>query len=79
MGGIFKTCCPHGAALAGSRTALVGTSWIISHLVSTNDHINHSSPLVGTPFLGLQAVFSEEDCFLVGEAHDLKFANEGCV
>ena len=37
------------AALAGYRTALVGTSWSISHLVSTNGHRNHSSPLVGAP------------------------------
>ena len=38
------------AALAGCRTALFGTGWTISHLVSTNGHRNHSSPLVGAPF-----------------------------
>ena len=35
------------AALAGGRTALVGTCWTISHLVSTNGRRNHSFPLVG--------------------------------
>ena len=38
------------AALAGYRTALVGTCWTISHLVATNGCRNHSSPLVGAPF-----------------------------
>ena len=51
------------AALAGCRTALVGTGWTISH-VSTNKV--HSPPLVET-FLGLQAVFSQEECLLVKE------------
>ena len=41
------------AALAGCRTALVGTGWAISHLVSTNRLRNHSPPLVGAPFLDL--------------------------
>ena len=41
------------AALAGNRTALVGTGLTISHLVSTNRLRNHSSPLVGAPFLDL--------------------------
>ena len=38
-------------ALAGCRKALVGTGWTISHLVSKNRLKNHSSPLVGAPFL----------------------------
>ena len=41
------------AALAGYGTALVGTGWTISHLVSTNGLMNHSSPLVGAPQLDL--------------------------
>ena len=41
------------AALAGCRTALVTTGWIISQHVSTHGHKNDSLPLVGTPFLGL--------------------------
>ena len=41
------------AVLAGSRTALVSTGWIISHLVSTNGLRNLFSPLVGAPFLDL--------------------------
>ena len=43
------------AALAGCRTALVGTGWIISHLVSTNGDRNHSSPLVGAPVDSFQS------------------------
>ena len=39
------------AVLAGCRKALISTGWIISQLVSTNGHRNHSSPLVGAPFL----------------------------
>ena len=42
-----------GVALAGCRMALVGIGWTISHLVSTNQHRNHSSPLVGAPLLVL--------------------------
>ena len=38
------------ATLAGYRTALVGTGWTISHLVSVNECRNHSSLLVGAPF-----------------------------
>ena len=40
------------AALAGYRTTLVCPSWSFSHLVSTNEHRNHSFPLVhkGTIF-----------------------------
>ena len=38
------------AAMAGCRTALVGTDWTISHLISTNGCGNHSSPLGGAPF-----------------------------
>ena len=41
------------AALAGCRTALVATGWIISQHVNTNGHKNHSTLLVGVPFLGL--------------------------
>ena len=41
------------AALAVCRTALVGTGWTISHLVSTNGCRNCSSPPVGAPFLNL--------------------------
>ena len=41
------------AGFAGYRTALVGTGWTISHLVSTNGLRNHSFPLVGAPFLNL--------------------------
>ena len=41
------------AVLADCRMALVNTRWTISHLVSTNGHRNHSSPLVGAPFLVL--------------------------
>ena len=41
------------AALAGYRTALISTSWTISHLVSTNRLRNHSPPPVGAPFLDL--------------------------
>ena len=40
------------AALAGYRTALVGTGWTISYLVSINGLKNHSCPLIGAPFLG---------------------------
>ena len=36
------------AALAGYRRALVGIGWTISHLVSTNELRNHSSPCRGT-------------------------------
>ena len=32
------------AALVGCRTAVVGTGWTISHLVSTNGRKNHSLP-----------------------------------
>ena len=39
------------AALAGCRTALVGTDWTISQFVSTNGRRNHSFPVVGAPFL----------------------------
>ena len=39
------------AALAGCRMSLVGTSWTISHIVSMKGHRNHSSHLVGVPFL----------------------------
>ena len=56
-----------GAAMAGCRTALVGTGWTISHLVSTNGHRNYSSPLLGAPFPDLQAVFSQAEHSLVGE------------
>ena len=56
--------------LAG--TALVGTGWTISHFVSTNGCRNHSSPLVGAPFLELLAVFSQEEYSLVGEPQPLK-------
>ena len=41
------------AALAGYRTALVGTGETISHLVSINGHRKHSSLLVGAPFRDL--------------------------
>ena len=43
------------AALAGCRKALVAQH------VSTNGHKNHSTPLVGAPFLGLQAFFRQEE------------------
>ena len=39
------------AALAGCRTALVGTDLTISNFVSTDGHRNYSSPFVGPPFL----------------------------
>ena len=52
------------AALAGGRTALLGTGWTISHLVSTNGRTSHSSPLVGGPFLEL---FSQEERLLARE------------
>ena len=39
--------------LAGYRMALVGTAWTNSHFASTNGCRNHSSPLVGVPFLAL--------------------------
>ena len=55
------------AALAGCRTAVVATGWIISQHVSTNGHKNHSTPLVGAPFLGLQAFFRQEERSLVKE------------
>ena len=55
------------AALAGCRTALLSTGWTISHLVSTNGHTCHSSPLVGRPFLELLAVFSQEERLLARE------------
>ena len=41
------------AVMAGCRKAMIGTGWIISQLVSTNGHRNHSSPLVGAQFLEL--------------------------
>ena len=44
-------------AFAGSRMALVNTGWTTSHLVSTNGYRNHSSPLVETSLLTLQAIF----------------------
>ena len=51
MGGGGWTYSRHAvyivAALAVCRTALVGTGWTISHLLSTNGLRNHSSPLVG--------------------------------
>ena len=50
-----------GVAMAGYRMALVGTGWTIAHLVSTNRHRNHSSPLVVAPSPGL------EERSLVGE------------
>ena len=49
------------AALAGCRKALVAQH------VSTNGHKNHSTPLVGAPFLGLQAFFRQEERSLVIE------------
>ena len=55
------------AALANYKIALVTTSWTISHLVGTNRRRNYSSPLVGAPFLVLQAVFSQEKHSLVRE------------
>ena len=41
------------AAFAGCRKALVGNGCTFSHLVSTNRLRNHSTPLVGAPFLDL--------------------------
>ena len=41
------------AALAGCRTALVATGWMIFQHVSTNGHKNHSATPVRAPFLGL--------------------------
>ena len=38
------------AALSGCGMALVGTGWIISHLVSTNGCRDHCSPPVGHRF-----------------------------
>ena len=46
------------AALAGKTRALVGSSWAISHLVSTNGLRNYSSTLVGAPFLQLSVSWS---------------------
>ena len=51
--GIFKNAVHMAAALADCRMALVGTGWTTSHPVSTNRCRNHSSPLVGVPFLVL--------------------------
>ena len=44
-------------AFVGSRMALVSTGGTTSHLVSTNRSRNHSSPLVETSLLTLQAIF----------------------
>ena len=57
----------HGVPLAvvGYRMILVSTGWTTSYLVSTNGGRNHSSPLLGTPFLVLKAVFSQEQRSLV--------------
>ena len=44
---------PRVAALAGCRTALVATGWMIFQHVSTNGPKNHSATPVGAPFLGL--------------------------
>ena len=55
------------AALADQRRALVGSGWTISCLVNTNGPRNHSSRLVGAPFLNLQAAFSQLECSLVRE------------
>ena len=41
------------AALAGCRTVLVATGWMIFQHVSTNGHKNHSATPVRAPFLGL--------------------------
>ena len=51
--GFSAGCHAHGSCLAGCSKALVGTGWTISHLVSINRLRNHSSPLVGAPFLDL--------------------------
>ena len=40
-------------ALAGCRTALVATGWMIFQHVSTNGHKNHSATPIRAPFLGL--------------------------
>ena len=52
----------HMAAVAGYRMILV----------STNGGRNHSSPLLGTPFLVLKAVFSQEQHLLIKESWPLK-------
>ena len=51
--GFSVGCHAHGSCLAGCSKALVGIGWTISHLVSINRLRNHSSPLVGAPFLDL--------------------------
>ena len=56
--------CAQGAMymvvyLAGYKRAfVVSTDWTISHLLSTNGLRNHSSALVGAPFLNLQSVLA---------------------
>ena len=50
------------AALAGCRTALVGTGSTISHLVSTNRCKNHSSSHVGPEGRGLITSFTAVCC-----------------
>ena len=51
------------AALAGCRTALVGTGWTISHFISTIGCRNHSSPLVVAPFSGTVGNFQSRGAF----------------
>ena len=59
LAGYGTALAGYGMALAGYGTALVGygmalvgieAGWIISHHVSTNGCINHSSPLGGHHF-----------------------------
>ena len=56
------------ATLASCRTALVGTGWTSSHLVSKNRHRNQSS-FVGVPFLDLYVgSFQSGGVFVVRES-----------
>ena len=51
---------------AGCAKALVNAMWAIVLLSCTNGPRKHSFHIVGAPFLTFQAIFSPEECSLVG-------------
>ena len=59
--------CNRAAVLASCGKDLVSAGFVISLLFSSNGYRNHSSTLVGAPFLALKTVFSREKRSLVGE------------
>ena len=52
--------------------------WTISHLVSTNRLRNHFPPLVGVPFLDLQAAFSQVGAQAGRRALTVESSLSGC-